>query len=501
MALPVRKGYAGAPVTTTLSSLLSAGSTSCVVGAVTGWPSTYPYYIVVEPGTSREEKLKVTGRTSTTLTIVRAQDNTSDVEHAAASTVYVVFTASEADEANQIASAMTTKGDLITTDGTTINRLAVGGTNTHVLQVDSTATNGIKWGQVATAGIADGAVTSAKIADGTIVTADLADGAVTSAKIADGTIVEADLADGAVTSAKILDGTIATNDLADGSITTGKIADSAVTSAKIADGTIVTGDIADSAVTTAKIADSAITTGKIADGTIVDADISASAAISLSKLGSGTAAINISGNAATATTATSAGSATSASTAGYATSAGSATTANSAAQLSSGGQTISLDLGSYKVNGTFSVDANLFTGGYVFSNDLLYFSNTNGGSGTALVHTAAGAIRRQSSLRRLKNSIADFGGAVEKIKKLRPRTFKWNPSPDDVAGDTYAKTVQTSHGFIVEEVMEAVEDLVYFDVAEDGTKTPVMWKQNDVIAILVKAVQELSARVEELESK
>lgn len=164
MALPVRKSYKGAPVTTTLSALLGAGSTSCTVASVTGWPTTFPFYIVIEPGTSREEKVRVTGATGTTLTIVRAQDDTTAVEHPSASTAYVVFTAVEADEANQIASAMTTKGDLITTDGSSINRLAVGGTNTHVLQVDSAQTNGIKWGQVATAGIADDAVTLPKLA-------------------------------------------------------------------------------------------------------------------------------------------------------------------------------------------------------------------------------------------------------------------------------------------------------------------------------------------------
>ena len=174
MALPVRKSYKGAPVSTTLNSNISDTAISCTVGSVTGWPTTFPFYAVIEPGTSREEKVLVTGITGTTLTITRNQDNTNAVAHLAASTIYVVFTAVEADEANQIASAMTTKGDLITTDGTAINRLAVGATNTHVLQVDSTATNGIKWGQVATAGIADSAVTSAKIADGTIVLADLA---------------------------------------------------------------------------------------------------------------------------------------------------------------------------------------------------------------------------------------------------------------------------------------------------------------------------------------
>ena len=137
----------------------------------------------------------------------------------------------------------------------------------------------------------------------------------------------------------------------------------------------------------------------------------------------------------------------------------------------------------------------------ITANDLFYFNNTNTGTGTALVYTAAGAIRKQSSLRGLKNSIADFNDGLTKLNTLRPRTFKWNPAPDDVPGDTYAKTVQTSHGFIVEEVAEALEDLVVFDVDADGNKTPSMWKQNDVIAILVKAVQELSAKVEELENK
>jgi microcystin-dependent protein len=82
---------------------------------------------------------------------------------------------------------MTTKGDLIATNGSSINRLGIG-TNTHVLQADSTATNGFKWGQVATAGIADGAVTSAKILDGTIALADLAT-AVANALVPVGTIV------------------------------------------------------------------------------------------------------------------------------------------------------------------------------------------------------------------------------------------------------------------------------------------------------------------------
>jgi len=164
MALPVRKGYTGNGVQTSLTSSPTDSDTTFTVAAVTNWPASYPFFVVVDPGTSKEEKMEVTGVSTLTVTVVRGQDDTTASAHTAGAVVYPVFTASEADEANQIASAMTAKGDLITNNGTNINRLAVGATNTHVLQVDSTATNGIKWGQVATAGIADNAITLGKLA-------------------------------------------------------------------------------------------------------------------------------------------------------------------------------------------------------------------------------------------------------------------------------------------------------------------------------------------------
>lgn len=174
MALPAKKYYKGAPANALLTSSPSSGDTTMTVDTITGWPTSFPFYVVIDPGTSKEEKVRVTAISTLTLTVVRAQDNTTAVGHTSGAAIYPVFTAIEASEANEIASIMTTKGDIITNDGSSITRLAVGATNTHVLQVDSTATNGIKWGQVATAGIADSAITSAKIEDGTIVLADLA---------------------------------------------------------------------------------------------------------------------------------------------------------------------------------------------------------------------------------------------------------------------------------------------------------------------------------------
>jgi microcystin-dependent protein len=173
MALPVRKGYKGAPAKAVLTSTTTTSDTSFAVDTVTGWATVVPFYCVVDPGTSKEEKVKVTAISGTVLTVVRAQDDTSAQIHNESAAIYPVFTADEADEANEIASVMTTKGDLIATNGSAINRLGVG-TNTHVLQADSTATNGFKWGQIVEAGIADSAVTSAKILNSTIVLGDLA---------------------------------------------------------------------------------------------------------------------------------------------------------------------------------------------------------------------------------------------------------------------------------------------------------------------------------------
>jgi microcystin-dependent protein len=209
MALPVRKGYKGAAANAVLtnSPTASSGDTTFTVDTVTGWSTTFPYFAVVDPGTSREEKVKVTAISTLTLTVVRAQDDTSVASHSAGAAIYPVFTADEADEANLIASAMTTKGDLIATDGSSVNRLGVG-TNTHVLQADSSSTNGFKWGQVATAGIADDAVTAAKIAAGSVAASELASDAVTTAKILDANVTLAKLAS-AVANALVPVGTIA----------------------------------------------------------------------------------------------------------------------------------------------------------------------------------------------------------------------------------------------------------------------------------------------------
>lgn len=140
-----RRQYRGAAVSTTTTNSLNTTDTSVTIAANTGWPSSagVPFFVVIDPGTSVEEKCSAT-ISGTTLTLTRAQDNTTAASHASGATIYPVFTAQDANEANEVASKLTTKGDLLVTDGSALNRLAVG-SNFQVLGASSSATNGVAW--------------------------------------------------------------------------------------------------------------------------------------------------------------------------------------------------------------------------------------------------------------------------------------------------------------------------------------------------------------------
>jgi len=148
-----RRAYAGGAIsTTTTSSIAASGDElSFTVTAYTGWPyGVNPFYIVVEPGTASEEKILVTrsGSTDPTINIasdaVRGLDGTSAVAHSSGSTVYPVFTAVDADEANELIAKYTTKGDLVVHGASTVETLSVG-SNGRFLVADSSAATGLVW--------------------------------------------------------------------------------------------------------------------------------------------------------------------------------------------------------------------------------------------------------------------------------------------------------------------------------------------------------------------
>ena len=218
MPYATRRSYAGAaPACTLTNAITSSDTTATITGDTTNWNSTAngSFYMVIDPGLSTEEKVLVGTRSGSSLSsMTRGADGTTGAAHNAGATCYPVFTATDADQANKVASTLTTKGDLLVTTGSVLDRLAVG-TNDYALLADSAAANGVAWKQIPAAGIATDAVTTAKILDSNV----------TAGKIASD----------AVTTAKILDANVTAAKLATDSVITAKIQDSAVTQAKMAD--------------------------------------------------------------------------------------------------------------------------------------------------------------------------------------------------------------------------------------------------------------------------
>lgn len=112
---------------------------------------------------------------SNTLTIVsRGVDGTSASSHASGATIYPVFTATDADEANELTAKYANRGSIVYQGASTFEELPKG-TQGHALVIGA---NDPAWGQVDTVGIADDAITSAKILANAVGSSEIATGAV-----------------------------------------------------------------------------------------------------------------------------------------------------------------------------------------------------------------------------------------------------------------------------------------------------------------------------------
>jgi hypothetical protein len=223
-----RRSYVGAAVPNALGSTpLTVSTTTINLAAdMSGWStSSTPFFIVIDAGTAKEEKICVLYNSARVLTVVdpaltsgwveavagRGIDGTERRTHDAGAVIYPVFTATEADQANELVSKYTTNGDIVVHGESTVKTISTGGisANGKVLVADSTVTNGgVKWAQVTADGIATSAVTSDKILDGTIVNADInASAAVAYSKLSlSNSIVAGDITASAVTNAKLNNG-------------------------------------------------------------------------------------------------------------------------------------------------------------------------------------------------------------------------------------------------------------------------------------------------------
>jgi hypothetical protein len=288
--MPTVRKYSSRSQQTTLTSAVSSGATTIVVGSGTsllgGATVTSPeiFTVVIDPDTALEEIVDVTAVSTNTLTVVRGRDGSSGQAHSAGAVVRHMAIGRDYREANEHINETTTAHGITLAD--IVKTTDTGSVTSGVLASNAVTTAKITDLNVTTGKIADSAITSAKIADGTIATGDIADSAITTGKIAAEAVTTAKIPESAITNSRIAADAVTSDKIAADAVGTSEIADGAVTSAKIANGTIVNEDVSASAgIAYGKLSlGGTITSADLVDGTIVNSDINASAGIALSKL-------------------------------------------------------------------------------------------------------------------------------------------------------------------------------------------------------------------------
>ena len=109
------------------------------------------------------------------------------------------------------------------------------------------------------------------------------------------------------------------------------------------------------------------------------------------------------------------------------------------------------------------------------------------GLGANMVIESNGLISRSTSSQRYKNTIADASHGLAELMKLRAVTYKHNSNGDTTFG-----------GLIAEEVHDAgLTEFVQYD--DEGKPDALAY--GNMVSLCIKAIQQLSAKVETLEAK
>lgn len=217
----LKRNYSATAVETTLSGAIVSQSsgdsnTSFTVASTSGFPASFPYTLLVDPDTNKEEVLTVTAGSGTTLTVTRGQDGTSAPAHAAGSTVRHAVSAREFKELQTHIAAR----------GFVSDSGILSGVDTHV--------HGIVSGEGDVVGTAKTQTLTNKTLSGTVTSTaatftggTFSSGTITSATITSSTITSATIVAPYITGSIVLEGT--TDDAHETTITTEPTADRTIT--------------------------------------------------------------------------------------------------------------------------------------------------------------------------------------------------------------------------------------------------------------------------------
>lgn len=93
--------YSAIAVDTALSAEVGSSATELEVGSIIGYPTQFPFTIVLDPDTSLEELCEVSEYAGTTFTVTRGFDSTTPVAHAIGAVVKHVMSAEDLRETQQ----------------------------------------------------------------------------------------------------------------------------------------------------------------------------------------------------------------------------------------------------------------------------------------------------------------------------------------------------------------------------------------------------------------
>jgi hypothetical protein len=202
----LKRNYSAIAVETELNSSISASTqggttTSFIVASNSGFPSTYPFTLIVDPDTSKEEVVTVTSGSGTTYTVTRGQDNTQAVAHSAGTVVRHGVSAREfkelqthiaargfASDSGILSGVDTHVHGIVTGEGDVVGTLKEQTLTRKTLTTPIINGATISGAFTSTATISGGTVTSATVTSSTIRTSTFTSGTVTSSTIVSTTL-------------------------------------------------------------------------------------------------------------------------------------------------------------------------------------------------------------------------------------------------------------------------------------------------------------------------
>ena len=212
-----KRNYSAIAVETKLLNSIASASqgdttANVVVNSISGFPSTLPYTLILDPDTSKEEVVTVTATNgSTTLTIKRGEDNTQAVAHQAG---VVVRHGVSAREFKELQTHIAARG--VDADSALLNNVD---SHVHGLQTGDGSVVGSTQAVTLTRktlGTGTSISSTVDMSSGTI-----SGGTITSAVVTSSTINSSTFTSGTVTSSTIQSGTLGTDLAAGGFKVTG----------------------------------------------------------------------------------------------------------------------------------------------------------------------------------------------------------------------------------------------------------------------------------------